>query len=143
MAGAGCQRSFGDGVAGAGGAGPRSCDMVKRWPVLLSSVTVRAPFMVCKFCSTSKLVGLFSLTIVMVPLPWVLKTSLVAGLKTAPSDPQASGSLVRILPSLALRITMVGCGEGGSVLARLQAAKRIWFLTSMARPLQPPLSTNE
>ena len=31
---------------GGGGAGPRSCDIVKRWPVLLSNVTVRAPFIV-------------------------------------------------------------------------------------------------
>jgi len=34
------------------------------WFVLLSNVTVRAKFMVSRFCSTSKLVGLFSLTTV-------------------------------------------------------------------------------
>ena len=35
---------------------------------MLSKVTVRAPFIVSRFCSTSKLVGLFSFTIVSVPL---------------------------------------------------------------------------
>ncbi len=44
-----------------------------------------------------ELVGLFSLTIVMVPLPCVLKASMVAGLKTAPSDPPASGRVVEDL----------------------------------------------
>src|SRR5438105_930910 len=74
---------------GGAGAGPRSCDIVKRWPVLLSNVTVRAPFIVSRFCSTSKFAGLFSLTTVNVPLPCVLKASIVDGLKTAPSDPPA------------------------------------------------------
>src|ERR1700722_4806671 len=72
---------------GGGGAGPRSCDMVNRRPVLLSKVTVRAPFIVCRFCSTSKLVGLFSWTTVIVPLPCVLKASIVTGLNAAPSEP--------------------------------------------------------
>src|SRR5260221_11734666 len=94
---------------GGGGAGPRSWLIVKMWFVLLSNVIVRAPFIVSRFCSTSKLVGLFSLTTVNVPLPCVLKASIVDGLNTAPSDPPASGRLVKILPSLALRITIIGC----------------------------------
>src|SRR5436309_456556 len=60
-------------AGGGGGAGPRSTLIVSRWLVLLSNVTVRAPFIVSRFCSTSKLVGLFSLTTVKVPLPWVLR----------------------------------------------------------------------
>ena len=55
--------------------------IAKRWPVLVSSVTVRAPFMVSRFCSTSKLVGLFSFTIVIVPLPCVLNASIVSGIE--------------------------------------------------------------
>src|SRR5438093_3883860 len=94
---------------GGGGADPRSSLIVKMRFVLLSNVIVRAPFIVCRFCSTSKLVGLFSLTIVSVPLPCVLKASMVEGLNTAPSDPPASGRLVMILPSLALKITIMGC----------------------------------
>src|ERR1017187_8933720 len=57
---------------GGGGAGPRSWLIVKMWFVLLSNVIVRAPFIVARFCSTSKLVALFSLTAVNVPLPCVL-----------------------------------------------------------------------
>ena len=49
---------------GGGGAGPRSSLIVKMWLVLLSNAIVRAPFIVCRFCSTSKFVGLFSLTTV-------------------------------------------------------------------------------
>ena len=93
---------------GGGGAGPRSWLIVRMWFVLLSNVIVRAPFIVSRFCSTSKLVGLFSLTTVNVPLPCVLKASIVEGLNTAPSEPPASGRLVRILPSSALRITIMG-----------------------------------
>src|ERR1035441_40208 len=65
-------RPLSGGVAGAAGAGPRSWLIVKMWFVLLSNVMVRAPFMVFRFCSTSKLVGLFSFTTVNVPLPCAL-----------------------------------------------------------------------
>src|ERR1700730_7559875 len=110
---------------GGGGAGPRSWLIVKMWLVLLSNVIVLAPFIVSRFCSTSKLVGLFSLTTVSVPLPCVLKASIVEGLKTAPSDPPASGRLVKLLPSSALRITIMGCaGWAGGLPDRPHAAKR-------------------
>src|SRR5271157_100468 len=129
------------GVAGAAGAGPRSWLIVKMWFVLLSNAMVRAPFMVLRFCSTSKLVGLFSLTTVSVPFPWVLKASFVAGLKMAPSDPPASGRLVRILPSLALRITIMGCaGWAGGLPELAHAANNTWFFASSASPLHLPLS---
>ena len=98
--------------AGGDGSGGADSDAIaNRWPVLLSNAIVRAPFEghVFKFCSTSKLVGLFSLTIVIVPLPWVLNASIVAGLNAAPSEPPASGSRARMLPSLALKMTKV-CG---------------------------------
>jgi len=36
---------------------------------LLSNVMTRAPFIVSRFCSTSNMVGLVSLTIVIVPFP--------------------------------------------------------------------------
>src|SRR5437763_1552528 len=94
---------------GGGDAGPRSWLIVKMWFVLVSNVIVRAPFIVSRFCSTSKLVGLFSLTMVNVPLPCVLKASMVDGLNAAPSEPPASGSRSRIFPSFALRMTNV-CG---------------------------------
>src|SRR5258706_6104551 len=114
---------------GGGPAGPRSMLIVRMWLVLLSNVIVRAPFIVCRFCSTSKLVGLFSLTTVSVPLPWVLKASIVAGLNAAPSEPPASGSFARILPSTALRITIVGCGGWtGGLPDTAHAANRTWFL---------------
>jgi len=51
--------------------------MVRIWFVLLSNAIVRAPFIVSRFCSTSKLVGFLSLTTVIVPFPWVLKASIV------------------------------------------------------------------
>src|SRR5882757_11124299 len=94
-----------------GGSGAASAAIANRWPVLLSNAIVRAPFdgQVFRFCSTSKLVGLFSLTMVIVPLPWVLNASIVAGLNTAPSEPPASGSFASTLPSFALRTTKV-CG---------------------------------
>ena len=98
--------------AGGDGSGGAASDAIaNRCPVLLSNAIVRAPFEghVFKFCSTSKLVGLFSLTIVIVPFPWVLNASIVAGLNVAPSEPPASGSLARIVPSLALKMTNV-CG---------------------------------
>src|SRR6185436_2558555 len=103
----------GDGVpaGGGGGAGPSSEAIAKRWPVLLSNAIVRAPFdgQVFRSCSTSKLVGLFSLTIVIVPLPCVLNASMDCGLNAAPSELPANGSLARIVPSFALRMTNV-CG---------------------------------
>src|SRR3954462_7377111 len=106
---------------GGGGGGAISDAIAKRWPVLLSNAIVRAPFdgHVFRSCSISKLVGLFSLTMVIVPLPWVLNASRVAGLKAAPSEPPASGSLARMFPSFALRMTNVwgvwgwGGGAGG------------------------------
>src|SRR4029078_7091341 len=86
----------GDGVpaGGGGGAGPSSEAIAKRWPVLLSNAIVRAPFdgPVLRSCSPSKLVRLFSLPIVMVPLPCVLNASMVSGLNAAPSELPASGS---------------------------------------------------
>src|SRR5580765_3642817 len=96
---------------GDGGGGAASDAIANRCPVLLSNAIVRAPFEghVFKFCSTSNLVGLFSLMIVIVPLPWVLNASIVAGLNTAPSEPPASGRRARTLPSFALRTTKV-CG---------------------------------
>src|SRR5262245_41321333 len=94
-----------------GGGGVDSEAIANRWPVLLSNAIVRAPLEghVLRISSTSKLVGLFSLTIVIVPLPCELNASIVAGLNTAPSELPASGSLERIFPSLALRMTNV-CG---------------------------------
>src|SRR5215467_10632354 len=108
-------------AGGGGGGGAGSEAIANRWPVLLSNAIVRAPFdgHVFRFCSTSKLVGLFSLTIVIVPLPWVLNASIVARLNAAPSEPPASGSRARTLPSLALKMTNVcgglafGSGVGG------------------------------
>ena len=81
-------------AGGGGGGGPVSDAIANRWPVLLSNAIVRAPpeGQVFRSCSTSKLVGLFSLTTVNVPLPCVLKASIVEGLNTAPSDPPASRS---------------------------------------------------
>ena len=108
-------------AGGDGGGGAASDAIANKWPVLLSNAIVRAPFEghVFKFCSISNPVGLFSLRIVIVPLPWVLNASIVAGLKAAPSEPPASGSLARTLPSLALKTTNVcggfafGSGGGG------------------------------
>src|SRR5438093_13452789 len=111
-------------AGGGGGGGPTSDAIANRWPVLLSNAIVRAPFegQVFRFCSTSKFVGLFSLTMVIVPLPCVLNASIVDGLNAAPSEPPASGSLARIFPSFALRTTTVcggfvlgsGVGAGGA-----------------------------
>src|SRR5207244_6455669 len=95
---------------GGGGAGPRSTLIVRIRFVLPSNAIVRAPFIVCRFCSTSKLVGLFSLTTVSVPLPCVLNASIVSGLNTAPSDPPASGRVARTFPSFALITTIFGAG---------------------------------
>src|SRR3954465_7596697 len=57
-------------AGGGGGGGPCSEAIAKRRPVLLSNATVRAPFdgQVFRSCSTSNVVGLFSLTMVIVPL---------------------------------------------------------------------------
>src|SRR5690242_7637056 len=95
-----------------GGGGADSDAITNKWPVLLSNAIVRAPFEghVLRFSSSSKLVGLFSLTIVIVPLPCELNASIVAGLNAAPSELPASGSLARTLPSLALKITNVWGG---------------------------------
>src|SRR5215471_384095 len=134
----------GGGVVPAGGGGAASDAIANRWPVLLSNAIVRAPFegQVFRFCSTSKLVGLFSLTMVIVPLPCVLNASIVAGLNVAPSELPASGSLARIFPSFALRMTNVcgglalGSGGGGGVPrgaaapTALHAANRISFFAS-------------
>src|SRR3982074_2973194 len=51
-------------AGGGGGGGPVPDAIANRWPVLLSNAIVRAPFegQVFRFCSTSKLVALFSLT---------------------------------------------------------------------------------
>src|SRR6059058_1450346 len=99
---------------GVGGAGPRSSAITKRRPVLLSNAFVRAKFIVSRFCSTSNDVGLFSLTMVIVPLPCELNTSIIAGLNAAPSEPPANGSVVRILPSVALRMTIRGVVSVGT-----------------------------
>src|ERR1019366_7903298 len=113
------------GVAGGGGGGPYSAAIVSMWFVFVSNVSVLAPAIVWRSCSTAKLVGLFSLTIVLVPLPCELKASIVAGLNTAPSEPPASGSEVMILPSSALRITIMGCaGVTAGIPDCPQAAKR-------------------
>src|SRR5215471_10733969 len=109
------------GVDPAGGAGAGSDAIANRWPVLLSNAIVRAPLNchVLRFSSISKVVGFFSLTMVMVPFPCVLNASIVAGLNVAPSELPASGSLLRIFPSFALRMTNVcgglalGSGVGG------------------------------
>src|SRR5580765_5517736 len=151
-------------AGGGGGGGPTSDAIAKRCPVLLSNAIVRAPLPghVLRSCSTSKLVGLFSLTMVIVPLPCVLNASIVCGLNVAPSEPPASGSRSRIFPSFALRITNVcgglalGSGVGGGPAGAgapgvpragagptaLHAANRIEFFTSSASPLHPPLSPN-
>src|SRR5204863_5107657 len=108
-------------AGGAGGGGAGSDAIANRWPVLLSNAIVRAPFegQVFRFSSTSKVVGLFSLTIVIVPLPCVLNASIVPGLNAAPSELPASGNLARIFPSFALKMTnvcgglAVGSGIGG------------------------------
>src|SRR5881628_598381 len=85
---------------------------------------VRAPLdgHVFRFWTISNVVALFSLTMVIVPLPCVLNASIVAGLNAAPSELPASGSLARIFPSVALRMTNVcgglalGSGVGGGPL---------------------------
>jgi hypothetical protein len=98
------------GRAGApGGAGANSADMSKRWLVLLSNVRVLATGMVFRVCSTTKLVGLFSLTTVNVPSLCELNASIVEGLNTAPSVPEPIGRVVMIVPFSGLRITIV-CG---------------------------------
>src|SRR5215467_16225987 len=103
-------------AGGGGGGGAGSEAIANRWPVLLSNAIVRAPFdgHVLRSCSTSKLVGLFSLTMVIVPFPCVLNASIVCGLNAAPSELPASGSLSRIFPSFALRITNRCDGWSGS-----------------------------
>src|ERR1700730_13264472 len=73
------------GRAGApGSAGANSADISKMWFVLRSIVSVLATGMVVRFCSTTKLVGLFSLITVNVPSLCELNASIVEGLNTAP-----------------------------------------------------------
>src|ERR1051326_3619510 len=59
----------------AAGAGSVVIKMI--WFLLASSVQVLARDLVRTLCSTSKLVGLFSLMIVNVPSPWELNASMV------------------------------------------------------------------
>ena len=88
------------GRAGApGGAGANSADISKTWFVLRSIVSVLATGMVVRFCSITKLVGLFSLITVSVPSLCELNASIVDGLNTAPSVPAPIGTVVMILPS--------------------------------------------
>src|SRR4029077_2779256 len=79
------------------------------WLLLVSSVQVFARDLVCTFCPTSNLLGLFSLMMVSVPSPCELKASMVLGLNPPPSTPLPMGSVARIFPSSALRMTQV-CG---------------------------------
>src|SRR5262245_40652071 len=115
-------------------AGAASDAIANRRPVLPSNAIVRAPFEghVLRFSSLSKLVGLFSFTTVIVPLPCVLNASIVAGLNAAPSELPASGSRSRILPFFALRMPNRCDGFPGSAGApggrkTLHAANRIGF----------------
>ena len=88
--------------------------------------------MVCSVCSTSKVVGLFSLMIVSVPFPAELKASIVLGLNTAPSDAPSKGSVVITLPVSAFIITIT---PGAGVR---HATKRTRFFSSKARPAGVP-----
>ena len=63
--------------------------------VFESNVSVFARTGVVTVCSTTKLVGLFSLITVTVPSPWELNASMVFGLNTAPSVPAPSGRVVQ------------------------------------------------
>ena len=115
---------------GVDGTGPYSAVIVKMWSVLESRVRVFARAGVGTVCSTAKLVGESSLITVSVPSPCELKASMVAGLKVAPSQPTPVGRSVMMWPSVAERMTML-------FLSR-QAAKRMLFFASRARPAQPP-----
>src|ERR1700739_2711231 len=75
----------------AAGAGPKSAVAVKMWPVAGAKGMGGGPRLVLTFCSTANAVGEDSLMMVRVPSPWVLKTSCVAGLKRAPSQPTPMG----------------------------------------------------
>src|ERR1017187_904120 len=99
--------SGGGASAGGAGGGPYSAAISNTWLVFGSSVSVLAPRMVGTFCSTTKLVGLFSLMTVRVPSPFELKASMVLEIKVAPSVPVPIGRVSRILPVSELRITMV------------------------------------
>src|SRR5512146_1912513 len=70
-----------------------------------SSEQVLHPALVSTFCSTAKLVGLFSLMIVSVPSRWELNASIVFGLKPPPSVPLPIGSVARTFPSSAFKMT--------------------------------------
>src|SRR6202000_2757590 len=114
------------------GAGVNSAVISSNRSVLRSRVSVFARGCVCSVCSTTKLVGLFSFTIVNVPSPCELNASIVFESKTAPSDPLPIGNVSRIFPLPAFKITIV-CGLR-------QDANRILFFTSIANPAQvPPL----
>ena len=77
--------------------------------VFVSNVEVLAPIIVCTVCSTSKLVGLFSFTMVSVPSPCELNASIVDALKTAPSTPAPMGNVFRIIAAQqVMAITLFG-----------------------------------
>src|SRR5580692_2725641 len=119
-----------DGGAGGAGVGPYSAVIRKRLPVFVSSVMVLARCGVNTVCSTAKSVGEFSLITVSVPSPWELNTSIVSGLNVAPSHPTPMGRSVKMCPSAADKMIML-------FLSR-QAANRISFFASSARPAHPP-----
>src|SRR5215472_9876119 len=96
------------GASGAGG--PYSAAIVKRWFVFVSSARVFAPFIVSSVCSTSKLVGLFSLMNVIVPAFSALIASIVFGLNATVSTPAPVGRVVMILPLSAFTTTTTGEG---------------------------------
>jgi len=75
-------------------------------PGLVSRVQTLARSGVATVCSTTKLVGEFSLTMVSVPSPAEAKASMVAGLKVAPSTPVPVGRSVMMWPSVAERMIM-------------------------------------
>src|SRR3984957_15988449 len=121
----------GGGALGAtAGGGADLAVMREIWPVFESRVSVLARAGVGTVCSTEKLAGEFSLMTVRGPSPCELKVSMVSGLGVAPSQPTPVGRSVRMCPSVAERITMLWLSR--------QAAKRMLFLASSARPAQPP-----
>src|ERR1700739_3455417 len=115
---------------GGAGTGAKLGGVSRVCPGFASSVSVLARAGVGTVCSTLKLVGESSLITVSVPSPWELNVSIVAGLKVAPSHPLPMGRSVMMCPSVAERMIMF-------LLSR-QAAKRMLFFASSARPAQPP-----
>src|SRR5665213_70701 len=93
------------------GIGPYSAPMVSTWFVFVSSTMVLAPSIVCSRCSTTKLVGLFSLMNTIEPSPAVLMASIVAGLNATVSTFRAVGKVVMMLPLLAFRMITTGVGR--------------------------------